>query len=233
MPPIREGVISWYYKVVKMKTYPDKYPFIVDITSDYVVVDKPAGLVVDSGQSDFPSLTSKLENVLKSRGERISKWGLHPLHFIDRAVAGLVIYARKKSAFTALQAQFTDRTIKKIYRVKTDSPLKTIKGHLIHFHRRSADGKVAQIFDTKVVNSKRVDLRYRHLENNTYEIQLGSGKYHQIRAQLSHEGSPIVGDTLYNGEGAPPETIALVFYQLTFKDPKTEVEKTCKSNHQI
>ncbi len=216
-----------------MKTYPEKHPFIVDITADYVVVDKPAGLVVDSGKTDFPSLTKKLENVLLSRGERISKWGLHPLHFIDRAVAGLVIYARKKSAFSELQAQFMDRKIKKVYLVKTVRPLKPNKGLLVHWHRKSADGKLAQIFDKKVDNSKRVDLRYQHIENNIYEIHLGSGKYHQIRAQLSHEGSPIDGDTLYDGSNKPPELIALLCHTLTFKDIKTGEMMSYTSNYKI
>ncbi|MCH8545538.1 MAG: RNA pseudouridine synthase [Cryomorphaceae bacterium] len=216
-----------------MKTYQEKIPFIIDITSDYIVVDKPGGLVVDSGQTDHPSLTKKLENVLKSRGERISKWGIHPLHFIDRAVAGLVIYARKKSAFTSLQAQFLDRSITKVYLAKIVHPLRSSEGSMVHYHRRSSDGKVAQIFDNKVEHSKRVDLRYRRLDNHTYEILLGSGKYHQIRAQLSHEGSPIVGDTLYDGSNHPPESIALICHQLTFVDDKTGERKSYTSNHSL
>lgn len=196
-------------------------PTIIALTADYVVVDKPRGLPVDMGEIDVPSLSIWVKDSLMNRGERIGKWGVHPVHFIDRSVGGLVLFSRKKTVFTFLQKQFQNRTIKKIYRAETTAKIPSMTSQLTLFHKRSNDGKRALIFSQKQEGTTVVDLRYSPLSGHWYEINLGSGKYHQIRAMLAHLGAPIVGDSLYNGSKTPPDKIQLYAVKLSFIDPKT------------
>ncbi len=200
----------------------DVDPQIIAITPAYIVVDKPQGLSVDMGNSSMPSLSKWLVNQLQIKKERIDKWGVHPVHFIDRSVGGLVLYARKKTVFVRLQKQFNNRMVKKIYHAQTARPLPKIKQRITLFHKRSADGKRALIYSVQNTDCKPVDLRYQVLENGWYEVRLGSGKFHQIRAMLAFLDAPIIGDFLYNGDGTPPAAIQLFAKQLSFVDPKTD-----------
>ena len=195
-------------------------PNIIYLDTQCIVVFKPHNLPVEMGDTPYPSLKKWLESELQKRGERISTWGIHPVHFIDRAVSGIILFARNKSSFTNLQQQFQQRKVKKGYVTITQHALPSDKGKLIHYHKRTDDGKRAYIEDDPGEKSKRIDLKYTVINRHTYRIELGSGKYHQIRAQLAHVGAPIVGDTLYTKEQVQPEQILLCAAEISFFHPK-------------
>jgi 23S rRNA-/tRNA-specific pseudouridylate synthase len=196
-------------------------PVIIHLDAQCVVVCKPHNLPVDMGDTPYPSLKKWIENELRQRGERISPWGIHPVHFIDRAVSGIVVFARNTSSFSNLQLQFQKRKVKKVYVAVTQYPLPVDKGKLIHHHKRTHDGKCALIRDIPDKHTRQVDLLYTKIDHHTYKIQLGSGKYHQIRAQLAYVGAPIVGDTLYTTEKIQPEQILLCATEISFFHPKS------------
>ncbi len=195
-------------------------PKLIALTPNYLVVDKPRGLPVDMGHTELPSLSKWVTKHLQQQNERINKWGVHPVHFIDRSVGGLVLFARKKSMFVELQRQFLHRKVEKIYLAQTETPLPENNHRISLFHQRSDDGKRALIFSEMKKGTKPVDLRYELMENGWYMIKLGTGKYHQIRSMLAFLYAPIKGDTLYNGANIPPDAIELYAYKLTFTDPE-------------
>jgi 23S rRNA pseudouridine1911/1915/1917 synthase len=197
-------------------------PSIVFSNSDLIVLRKPHGIPVD-GAFDL-TLKSWLENQIQRQSMKV-KWGPYPLHYIDRAVEGLVLFACKKSVFTQLQQQMQKGDFKKVYLAKCEGDFSNAQLPFIlkNHHSRTPDGKKAIISLDAKKESKYCAIKI--LESSPYvKIELITGRFHQIRAQLAFLGKPIVGDLLYSKNSLnvkSPESIQLCAAELSFFDPKT------------
>ena len=155
------------------------------------------------------------------------------LHRIDRPVAGIVLFARTSKAAARLSAQFRENAIDKFYQVIVSSPPDKPDGTLIHYLRKEKKLK-ATVFSRKTAGAKRAELMYRTLKatpnGNILEVQLKTGRFHQIRSQLAFIGSPIVGDVKY---GSPfpiaEKKIGLFADRLILKHPVTNMTIEIKS----
>jgi len=197
--------------------------WIVQETSGWIAVNKPPGISVECQ----PVTKETLEDLaLAYLSQTIKKPFVGIVHRIDRPTSGLVLLAKKKSVLIAFHSLFRSAKIRKTYLAVTNVAPEQKKGMLENWLVRDTLQKKALVMPNKGPNAALARLKYRIIaqKNHHYlwEILLLSGKYHQIRAQLSAIGCPLTGDTHYGGKSLPhANTIALHARKLTFPDPLT------------
>lgn len=176
-----------------------------------LVVDKPAEIATQ------PDLCELAKEWVKKEFHKPGRVFLEPIHRLDKPAAGIVLFARTSKALSRLQEEMRERRIEKIYHAWVEGcPEKsrgTLKHYLLHGSFRaeiSPLGKEA-ILDYQVIEQKG--------GNACLQIRLHTGRYHQIRAQLSAIGCPILGDRKYGSSLPWKKGIALCATQLIFTHP--------------
>jgi RluA family pseudouridine synthase len=192
-----------------------------------LVINKPASLMVEPDRNGHPNLLQQVQKYIKSslpKGEDV--YAQH-IHRLDRPVSGIILFAKQRSVLKNLSEQFAERRVKKYYQALTDHSPQQNKGSLQNWLRK--EKKKAIIYDQEIEYSEKVILDYKvtSLAENRFlwDIELHTGKFHQIRAQLSHIGCPIIGDLTY-GSTLPyqPDCIALHACRLIFLHPISNKE---------
>jgi 23S rRNA pseudouridine1911/1915/1917 synthase len=199
----------------------EQQPFIGFQDKWLVVVFKPANLTTESAGQSGPSLQQWLIEHLKHP----SSWGPHPIHRLDKVTCGWVVFALKKTAFSQMSATWHQNALKTYRAWVAPLPGKP-SGTLVHHLDRDDSGKKAIVVDAASGASKIARLTYRTLKKRDevalLEIQLKTGRFHQIRIQLSSEGSPIVGDSIYGSKiHSTNSGILLCAGKLQFRQPST------------
>ncbi len=189
-----------------------------------LVLNKPAGLMVEPDRNGHVNLLQEVKKYLKtSLPVNVEVYAQH-IHRLDRPVSGIVLFAKKKSVLKNLSEQFAERRVKKFYQALTVKAPIVHRGILEHWHRK--EKKMAVLYDHEVPYSEKAILGYEVSEFDSHyllwNIELHTGKYHQIRVQLAKMGCPIIGDNLY-GSTLPyyAESIALQAWKLDFLHPVT------------
>jgi len=193
--------------------YKDKY---------LVAVEKPAGLNSEPDAKGNPNLADELKKKLSIPYPL--KFGPAIIHRLDRPVSGIVLFALTPTALKKMNALFAERKVTKIYQAIIKGHPQHPKQKLQHFLYKDTINKKAIISNEAKNDFVTVSLTYKVLEkyedNSKLEIELHSGKYHQIRAQLSAIGHPILGDILYGGNSLTTENkIMLHASALSFVHP--------------
>ena len=200
---------------------------IVYKSKNAVVAYKPAGIPSQpdpSGDSDAMTLTSQ------ALGELGESTLLYPINRLDRVVSGLIVFARNKKSAAALSALASGEGMGKTY-------LAVIEGEISDGVLRDCLYKDARIGKAFVVDRKRAGVKEAVLEAETLDtvtveggvrslvkIKLHTGRFHQIRAQLSSRGASIVGDGKYGSrdKGARMPALAAVSLSFTLEGEKIE-----------
>ncbi len=187
-----------------------------------LVCNKPAGLMVEPDRNGYANLQQQVKQYLKIKtGEKIP-YAQH-LHRLDRVTSGLVLFTKQKEYLKNLSEQFAQRVVSKKYKALTHNHPEELYGIIQNWHRK--EKKKAFIVNEEMPFTEKVILSYEIKPYNQFylwDIELHTGKYHQIRAQLSHIDCPIIGDSLYGSFYLYKENeIALQAYQLTIKHPVT------------
>ena len=162
----------------------------------------------------------KKEFAMDLRGNNI----LQNVHRLDKPVSGTLLIARKRSVLKLLNEQFASREVGKTYLAIVSAPPANPHGGLNHWLIKDDEAKRAIISDTPSPLAVEVRLTYKTLKEKNgktlLEIDLITGKYHQIRAQLAHIGSPIIGDEKYGSkEKYLDNALALHASKLSFRHP--------------
>ncbi len=182
-----------------------------------LALNKPAGLGVQADKTDDKALLNLAEIYTKGK--------VLLTHRIDRPASGVVLFAKTKGALVNLNAQFQERTIKKIYlAVVGVLPNGEEKGELVHFLRKNGKTNKSYVAEEKQSNAKKAILSYELLESidnyHLLRVELFTGRHHQIRAQMSAAGAPIKGDVKYGfRRNNPDRSIHLHAWQLHFDHP--------------
>lgn len=198
-----------------------------------LAVNKPAGLLTQGVPSGIPTLEAQVKAFLKEKYHKPGNVYLGIPHRLDRPVSGVVLFARNSKAAARLAEQFRERQVKKIYWCVLERPPDPTEGVLTDFLIKHADQAQVQVVATETLDAKLASLRYRTLaasENGTLvEVELETGRMHQIRVQFASRGCPVVGDVQYGASqllgdaGGTPEprsaAIALHARSLTFLHP--------------
>ncbi|MGZ3862824.1 MAG: RluA family pseudouridine synthase [Bacteroidia bacterium] len=187
-----------------------------------LVCNKPAGLMVEPDRNNFPNLLQEVKNYLKeTTGEKLP-YAQH-LHRLDRPVSGVVLFTKRKEHLKNLSEQFAQRKVSKLYYALTATAPQKTEDVLEQWHRK--EKKKGVIVEEGTEFAEKIKLDYQvipHGTNFLWKIDLHTGKFHQIRVQLSHLGCPVIGDELYGSSiSYKPNAIALHAAMLSITHPLT------------
>ena len=201
---------------------------ILYLDNHLIAVCKPAGMLTQSDEFGEASLMDMVKGWIKTEYKKPGKVFLGLVHRLDRNVSGVVMFARTSKGASRISEQFRQKTTKKIYRALVEGTLEHQQASLRHYLRKEKSLK-ATVFPRATINAKEALLDYEVIEifadTSLIEIRLHTGRFHQIRAQLSVIGHPIVGDKKYGASSAlPVERIALHAQSMTLKHPTSKEE---------
>jgi RluA family pseudouridine synthase len=214
-----------YFKIYKLIFMEQLTDSTVLLSDHYVfVVNKPSGIMVEDDKWGNPSIEQMVRSYFIEKNDKGVPF-VQNVHRIDRPVSGALLFARKASSLKELQNQFEQKKVKKIYLAITSNKPEKEEGTLFHFLTKDFLNKKAVISENPQKDSSAVSLKYKiiGIKNKLFcwEIELITGKYHQIRAQLGFIGCPILGDVRYSSKDEYfPDSIALHSHQLHFQHPK-------------
>ena len=153
------------------------------------------------------------------------------IHRLDRVTTGVLLFAKRKSTLRKINEQFRNRTIKKTYLAIVENKPNQPKATLTNFLWKDREQRKGRVSPTKIKGSTECILSYEVIGQNEFgyllKVQPITGKYHQIRVQLSHIGCPILGDKKYGAtKNDSPNSVALHAWKLTLTNPTTETPIT-------
>ena len=195
-----------------------------------IAINKPADLVVHAGAGNH---SGTLVNRLVHHFEKLSQVGgdLRPgiVHRLDKGTSGVILVARDDASHRALAAQFSSRSVEKVYLALVHGQVRAEEGRLTSPIARDPSRRLRMT--TRLDSGRPALTQYRVLrrfEKFTYlEVRIGTGRTHQIRVHLSSIGHPVAGDRLY---GAPPaERVFLHAHRIRFISPATEEPVTVEA----
>lgn len=215
-----------------MSNPPDPSLEILYLDNHLIAVHKPAGVLIQPDASGEISLLDQVKDWIKVEYKKPGKVFLGLVHRLDRPVSGVVVFARTSKGASRLSEQFRNKTTKKIYRTLVEGSPKPSQTSLTHYLRKEKSLK-ATVFPRPTPNAKEALLDYKVIETfpktSLLDIHLHTGRFHQIRSQLSFIGHPIVGDKKYGSHlELPKGQIALHALRMIFNHPTTKEEITIK-----
>ncbi len=201
-----------------------------------IVVNKRVGDIVQGDKTGDKPLSEVVKEYIKEKYNKPGEVFLGVVHRLDRPTTGIVVFARTSKALTRLNELFSNRETQKTYwAVVKNKPPKT-EDNLVHFLKRNEKNNTSKAHLKEVPESKKASLDYKIIkELNNYfalEINLHTGRHHQIRAQLSAIGCPIKGDLKYGFDRSNPDggihlhARKLVFIHPVSKEPITIIAPT-------
>lgn len=192
-----------------------------------LVINKKAGQLVQGDKTGDESLLDSIKYFIKIRDEKPGNVFLGLVHRIDRPTSGLVIYAKTSKALSRLTQMVKNREIRKTYWALVPKEVIPQSQRLVHFLKKNEKNNKAIVFPRETEGAKEAILSYsvlKILDNyQLLEIDLETGRHHQIRAQLSKIGVPIKGDLKYGAPRSNPDGgISLHARKLEFVHPVTK-----------
>lgn len=189
-----------------------------------IVVNKTASEIVQADKTGDTPLSETVKQYLKEKYQKPGNVFLGVTHRLDRPVSGLVILAKTSKALTRLNEMFRAGEVKKTYWAVVKNAPKESEGELVHFLVRNEKQNKSYAYDKEVPNSKKAVLDYRLIgrSDNYYllEVDLKTGRHHQIRCQLAKMGCPIKGDLKYGSPRSNPDgSICLHARRVRFVHP--------------
>ena len=166
-----------------------------------IVVNKRVGDIVQGDKTGDKPLSEVVKEYIKEKYNKSGDVFLGVVHRLDRPTTGIVVFAKTSKALERLNTMFSTRETKKTYwAIVKNQPPKT-EDTLTHFLKRNPKNNTSKAHLKEVPESKKAILDYKIIQklDNYYvlEINLHTGRHHQIRAQLTAIGCPIKGDLKY------------------------------------
>lgn len=195
-----------------------------------LVIRKPVGILVQGDHTGDPNLLDLGKTYLKEKYNKPGNVFLGLVHRLDRPVSGVMVFARTSKAAARLSEQIRNRTIQKQYWAIAEGTLPD-KGRLEHhIAKRQTKSRIVE-----PPQGQHATLSYRRIKHNDafswLEIQLNTGRHHQIRVQFSHIGHPLLGDYKYGSRKSfPNRSFALHAQSLTFIHPTTQEPLTFQTD---
>ncbi len=192
-----------------------------------IAVNKPIGVLVQGDQTGDKPLADYVKLYIKDRYDKPGDVFLGVIHRLDRPASGVTIFARTSKALERMNRLFSERKIEKKYWAVVGRRPNPINGHLTHYLLKDPTKNIVRAYDqlsNRAKDAKKADLDYELIgeigDCFLLEIDLHTGRPHQIRAQLSKMGCPIRGDVKYGfAKGNYDSSIHLHCRSLSFIHP--------------
>lgn len=166
-----------------------------------IVVNKTASEIVQADKTGDEPLSESIKHYLKEKYAKPGNVFLGVVHRLDRPVSGLVVFAKTSKALTRLNEMFRNGEVKKTYWAIVRERPEEEEGELVHYLLRNEKQNKSFAYNKEVKNAKKAVLHYRLLgcsqNYSLLEVELKTGRHHQIRCQLAKIGCPIKGDLKY------------------------------------
>lgn len=215
-----------------MKIISDKNNLdVLYLDNHIIVVNKRVGDIVQGDKTGDKPLSEVVKEYIKDKYDKPGDVFLGVVHRLDRPTTGIVAFARTSKALTRMNEIFKNRETQKTYWAIVKKRPEKDTDTLQHYLKRDEKRNTSKAHTKEVPESKLATLDYtiiKQLDNYTaLEINLHTGRHHQIRAQLSAVGSPIKGDLKYGAERSNPDGgISLHARKLNFIHPVTKLPIT-------
>ena len=174
-----------------------------------IIVDKSSSEIVQGDKTGDKPLAEMVKEYIKQKYHKPGNVFLGVVHRLDRPVSGLVVFARTGKALARLNEMFRTKEVHKTYWAIVGNCPPAEEGELVHWLVRNEKQNKSYAYDKEVKNSKKAVLDYRligHSENYyLLEVDLKTGRHHQIRCQLAKMGCPIKGDLKYGFPRSNPD----------------------------
>ena len=166
-----------------------------------IIVNKRAGDITQGDKTGDKPLSDIVKEYVKDKYNKPGLVFIGTVHRLDRPTSGIVIFARTSKALERLNKMLREKTIKKTYWALVKNAPKVTTDTLTNFLKKDTKKNKSFVYKKEIEGSKKAILHYniiKKLENYfLIEIDLETGRHHQIRTQLSHIGSAIKGDLKY------------------------------------
>ena len=194
-----------------------------------LVVKKDAGIPVQAGKMRMMDLQGLIKNELYRRNRKGGEPYLGLIHRLDQPVEGVMVFAKTPFAAGALSEQVTDGRMKKHYLALLCGKPAENSGKLVDYLVKDGRTNTSSVVKEQNKDAKRAELNYqvlkRYEDTTLVEVELITGRHHQIRVQMANAGWPLYGDTKYNPkfqDVMEHVQTALCAYKLSFVHPKTK-----------
>lgn len=193
-----------------------------------LIVNKRAGEIVQGDQTGDKPLLELVRDYIRVKGNKPGNVFCGLVHRIDRPVSGAVIYAKTSKALARMNDMVKNRQIRKIYWAIVEGCPEKQEDKLVHYISKNEKLNKSFVSVTEKPGWRKAELDYTVLgvseRYSLLEIELMTGRHHQIRAQLSALGHPIKGDLKYGARRSNEDgSIALHAHQLIFEHPVSHV----------
>ena len=174
-----------------------------------IAVNKTCHEIVQGDKTGDTPLSETLKTYLKEKYSKQGNVFLGVTHRLDRPVTGVVIFAKTGKALTRMNEMFRNGDVKKTYWAIVKNRPACDEAELTHWLVRNEKQNKSYACDTEKPNSQKAILHYRLIASSDHyfllEIDLKTGRHHQIRCQLAKIGSPIKGDLKYGFDRSNPD----------------------------
>ena len=194
-----------------------------------IIVNKKSGEIVQGDKTGDRPLSDIVKDYIKEKYNKPGAVFLGVVHRLDRPVSGLVVFARTSKALTRLNKMFAEGEMHKTYwaivgKRNENEEMENDFIELTHWLVRNEKQNKSYAYDRERPNAKKALLKYRvigHSDNYTLlEVNLMTGRHHQIRCQLAAIGCPIKGDLKYGAKRSNPDgSISLMSRRVEFIHP--------------
>ena len=203
-----------------------------------IIVNKAASEIVQGDKTGDEPLSESLKRYLKEKYNKPGNVFLGVVHRLDRPVSGLVVFAKTSKALSRLNTMLAQGEVKKTYWAIVTARPPQEEGELIHYLVRNEQQNKSYAYDRELQGSKQAILHYRLIATSDrywlLEVDLKTGRHHQIRCQLSKMGCPIKGDLKYGAPRSNPDgSISLHARRIRFVHPvsKQSIDLTAPVPH--
>ena len=223
------GTFRSYWTIIPVMPHREREIRVLYEDNHLLALFKPAGMLVQGDRTEDPSLLDWAKAWIGKRYAKPGRVFIGLVHRLDRPVPGVVLFARTSKAASRLSAQFRSRSVKKVYWAVAHGHLRPADGIARNYISRKQGRAALTLPDDP--SGRYAELRYKTIDRkpgaSLVEITLVTGRHHQIRAQLSALGHPIVGDVKYGSPRQTPSgSIALLARRLTCRHPTKPMDMT-------
>ena len=193
-----------------------------------IVVNKAASEIVQGDKTGDIPLSETVKAYLKEKYQKPGNVFVGVTHRLDRPVSGLVVFAKTSKALSRLNEMFRVGDVHKVYWAIVKNEPKQPEDELVHWLVRNEKQNKSYAYDREVKDAKKAMLKYRMIgRSDNYvllEVELMTGRHHQIRCQLAKMGCPIKGDLKYGSARSNPDgSICLHARRISFVHPVSKL----------